>query len=114
MPRLLFLFPLLLPACASSWNPTWYSQPDSATPLLDQDQDGYAADEDCDDNDAAIHPGAEEEPYDGLDNDCDEARPYDDLVKSARRWSSTATTAMPASIPAPRSVATAWTTTATA
>ena len=79
MPRLLFLFPLLLPACASSWNPTWYSQPDSATPLLDQDQDGYAADEDCDDNDAAIHPGAEEEPYDGLDNDCDEASPDDDL-----------------------------------
>ena len=36
----------------------------------DEDGDGYADDEDCDDNDAAVNPGAEEQ-CDGLDNDCD-------------------------------------------
>ncbi|MED5373054.1 MAG: putative metal-binding motif-containing protein [Myxococcota bacterium] len=35
------------------------------------DQDGYPVDQDCDDDNAAIHPGAEE-LCDGLDSDCDE------------------------------------------
>lgn len=35
------------------------------------DQDGYPVDQDCDDDNAAIHSGAEE-LCDGLDNDCDE------------------------------------------
>ena len=37
----------------------------------DEDEDGWPDDEDCDDQDAAVHPGAEEH-CDGLDEDCDE------------------------------------------
>ena len=36
----------------------------------DLDQDGYTCDVDCDDNDASIHPGAEE-ICDGVDANCD-------------------------------------------
>jgi hypothetical protein len=39
-------------------------------PLTDDDADGYAAGDDCDDLDAAVHPGAEE-LCNGLDDDCD-------------------------------------------
>lgn len=35
----------------------------------DRDQDGYHSDEDCNDNNPAVHPGAVE-LCDGLDNDC--------------------------------------------
>lgn len=37
----------------------------------DQDQDGQAAPDDCDDADADIHSGATEVPYDDVDQDCD-------------------------------------------
>ncbi len=38
----------------------------------DLDQDGYQAEEgDCDDTDPAVHPGADEVAYDGIDQDCD-------------------------------------------
>jgi hypothetical protein len=47
----------------------------------DVDGDGYvAADKggaDCDDDDADVHPGAEDEPYDGIDADCDDASDFD-------------------------------------
>jgi len=38
--------------------------------LTDGDGDGYLSDEDCDDEDALVHPGASE-VCDGVDNDCD-------------------------------------------
>jgi len=38
---------------------------------VDGDEDGYSADVDCDDDVAAVNPGAEEVWYDGVDQDCD-------------------------------------------
>ncbi|MCB9765592.1 MAG: hypothetical protein H6739_37810 [Alphaproteobacteria bacterium] len=46
---------------------------------LDPDGDGYAWPADCDNADGDVHPGAEEVPYDGSDNDCSEESPDDDL-----------------------------------
>lgn len=48
------------------------ADPDTAPPI-DLDGDGYAAEEDCADDDAARNPGAAEIPYDGIDQDCDGA-----------------------------------------
>ena len=49
----------------------------------DADADGFASvetgGEDCDDSDAEVHPGADELPYDGVNNDCDASTPDDDL-----------------------------------
>ncbi len=45
--------------------------PDDTGPdVVDADGDGFSSDEDCDDRDASIHPGAEE-ICNGLDDDCD-------------------------------------------
>ncbi len=47
--------------------------------MLDLDGDGVIAAEDCDDDNADIYPGNDETPYNGIDDDCDEATPDDDL-----------------------------------
>jgi hypothetical protein len=45
---------------------------DTAAEAVDADGDGFTSDEDCDDSDAAIHPGADELCND-VDDDCDGA-----------------------------------------
>ncbi|MES2640058.1 MAG: putative metal-binding motif-containing protein [Myxococcota bacterium] len=71
---LLVLLSLLLVGCP----PTTDGKPDetdvddsSGDPIVDEDGDGYLLDEDCDDDDAAVNPGAAE-LCDGVDNDCDD------------------------------------------
>lgn len=40
---------------------------------VDADGDGYPASVDCDDDDPAIHPDAEETPEDGVDSNCNDS-----------------------------------------
>lgn len=44
-----------------------------SNPITDADGDGVTSDTDCDDNNAAVFPGATEVCDDTLDNDCDAA-----------------------------------------
>ena len=43
---------------------------DDGNPIVDIDEDGFLSDIDCDDNNPAIHPQAQE-ICNGLDDDCD-------------------------------------------
>ncbi|GDX78739.1 hypothetical protein LBMAG42_05500 [Deltaproteobacteria bacterium] len=45
--------------------------PLTASGIGDNDEDGYVAADDCNDDDATVNPGAEEQWYDGIDQDCD-------------------------------------------
>ena len=45
-------------------------------PVVDQDGDGVPVEEDCDDSDAAVFPGAVDIPNDGIDQDCDNQDVY--------------------------------------
>lgn len=54
--------------CMVATNCFWDAGP---LPNPDVDGDGYPYDVDCNDNNAAIHPGADESCCDGVDADCD-------------------------------------------
>jgi hypothetical protein len=66
------------------------SGPDTGSPPIDADGDGYTiAEGDCDDADPAIHPDAAEVCDGGLDNDCNDLADDDDPgldLDSAFTW----------------------------
>ncbi len=77
--------PLTAPRCGSDKDS---GQPDvpQDTRVTDQDNDGFSPPEDCDDEDAAVNPGAQE-VCDGIDNDCDELiDDEDDYLLGATTW----------------------------
>ncbi len=55
----------MIGACGDS------GKPDDTPASTDLDGDGYGADDDCDDNDSAVNPGASDTVGDGVDNNCD-------------------------------------------
>ncbi len=81
--RTLLVLLLLLPACRSkddTGGETGLVTTETGDPTVtDFDQDGSPADQDCDDANADVYPGNSETPYNGLDDDCDDSTPDDDL-----------------------------------
>jgi len=77
IPRLICLIALAALAssqlgCPCEEDDDTYTGDDDTQPAGDADGDGYAtADGDCDDTDPDVHPGADDVPYDGIDQDCD-------------------------------------------
>ena len=56
----------VLSACGGKTDAT-----DDTASVVDADNDGWDEESDCDDDDASIHPEAEETPGDGVDSNCD-------------------------------------------
>ena len=55
------------------------AEPEYGVAMVDNDEDGFFEYvDDCDDNDPAINPDAEEICDDGVDNDCDQSIDADD------------------------------------
>ncbi len=88
---------LLLPSCDSgvddsdtgATGETGTTTTETAAPV-DDDEDGWPADEDCDDDDGSVHPEAEE-TCNGIDDDCDELVDDEDpdLVGAATYYADT-------------------------
>ncbi|MES2642133.1 MAG: MopE-related protein [Myxococcota bacterium] len=65
------LMGLALTACTTS-EPPPQAQDMYGVAVFDQDGDGFDEDEDCDESDPEINPGADETPGDGVDSNCNE------------------------------------------
>ncbi len=84
--RLALASALLLSACGEDKPEPEDTAPppgDSEVLPVDADQDGHPEDEDCDDQDPAVFPGADE-VCNGIDDDCDEA--VDEDAVDASTW----------------------------
>ena len=74
-----FLVALMLTAWATPVHasPTWDTGAFGIDHGVDEDNDNWPDDIDCDDNDPAVYPGAPDQAYDGIDSDCQWNDDYD-------------------------------------